>query len=193
MSYTSTEQRPLVILDRDGVINHDSDQYIKTPEEWEPISGSLEAIAELWHEGWQVFVATNQSGLARGLFDLPTLHAIHRKMNDAIEEAGGELAGIFFCPHGPDAGCLCRKPAPGLLQDISRRLGRPLTGVPVIGDSLRDLTAAHMVGAQPCLVRTGKGQKTLAAQDNKPLPPGTLIFDDLAAAGEHLRQSPPKA
>ncbi|MFM1858762.1 MAG: hypothetical protein RL133_262 [Pseudomonadota bacterium] len=193
MSYTPTEQRPLVILDRDGVINHDSDQYIKTPEEWEPISGSLEAIAELCHEGWQVFVATNQSGLARGLFDLPTLHAIHRKMNDAIEEAGGELAGIFFCPHGPDAGCLCRKPAPGLLQDISRRLGRPLTGVPVIGDSLRDLTAAHMVGAQPCLVRTGKGQKTLAAQDNKPLPPGTLIFDDLAAAGEHLRQSPPKA
>ncbi|MGA0881900.1 MAG: HAD hydrolase-like protein, partial [Burkholderiaceae bacterium] len=109
------------------------------------------------------------------------------------EDAGGELAGIFFCPHGPDAGCLCRKPAPGLLQDISRRLGRPLTGVPVIGDSLRDLTAAHMVGAQPCLVRTGKGQKTLAAQVNKPLPPGTLIIDDLAAAGEHLRQSPPKA
>jgi D-glycero-D-manno-heptose 1,7-bisphosphate phosphatase len=193
MSYASAELRPLIILDRDGVINHDSDQYIKTPDEWEPISGSVEAIAELCHEGWQVFVATNQSGLARGLFDLPTLHAIHRKMNDAIEEAGGELAGIFFCPHGPDAGCLCRKPAPGLLQDISRRLGRPLSGVPVVGDSLRDLTAAQMVGAQPCLVLTGKGQKTLAAQDSKPLPPGTLIFDDLAAAGEHLRQSPQKA
>jgi len=184
------EPRPLVILDRDGVINQDSDQYIKSPDEWIPIPGSLEAISDLCHDGWQVFVATNQSGLARGLFDLPTLHAIHRKMTSAIEEAGGELAGIFFCPHGPDAGCLCRKPAPGLLQDISRRLDRPLHGVPVVGDSLRDLTAAQMVGAQPCLVLTGHGRATLEAQASKPLPPQTLIFEDLAEASAHLRQHP---
>jgi D-glycero-D-manno-heptose 1,7-bisphosphate phosphatase len=188
MSQAPHELRPLIILDRDGVINQDSDQYIKSPDEWIAIPGSLEAISDLCHEGWQVFVATNQSGLARGLFDLPTLHAIHRKMSDAIEEAGGELAGIFFCPHGPDAGCLCRKPAPGLLQDISRRLDRPLQGVPVVGDSLRDLAAAHVVGAQPCLVLTGNGKATLAAQDTKPLPPGTLIFQDLAEAGAHFRQ-----
>lgn len=188
MSQTSQEQRPLIILDRDGVINHDSDQYIKSPEEWVPIPGSLEAISDLCHEGWQVFVASNQSGLARGLFDLPTLHAIHRKMNDAVEEAGGELAGIFFCPHGPDAGCLCRKPAPGLLLDISRRLDRPLKGVPVVGDSLRDLTAAQVVGAQPCLVLSGNGRSTLAAQSSRPLPPGTLIFEDLAEASAHLRR-----
>jgi D-glycero-D-manno-heptose 1,7-bisphosphate phosphatase len=189
MSLTVPETRPLLVLDRDGVINEDSDQYIKSPDEWRAIPGSLEAIAELCHEGWQVFVATNQSGLARGLFDLPTLHAIHRKMNDAIEEAGGALSGIFFCPHGPDAGCLCRKPAPGLLQDLSRRLGRPLKGVPVVGDSLRDLAAAHTVGAQPVLVLTGRGQETLAAQDTKPLPPGTLIFDSLASVSAHLRLS----
>lgn len=193
MSHISPELRPLIILDRDGVINEDSVHYIKSPDEWRPIPGSLEAISELCHEGWQVFVASNQSGLARGLFDLPTLHAIHRKMNDAIKEAGGALAGIFFCPHGPDAGCLCRKPAPGLLHDISHRLSRSLQGIPVVGDSLRDLTAAHSVGALPCLVLTGNGRTTLAEQSTKPLPPGTLIFEDLAEAGAHLRQNRPSA
>ncbi len=151
----------LVILDRDGVINHDSDQFIKSPPEWQAIDGSLEAIALLTRAGHRVVVASNQSGVARGLFDIATLSAIHHKMQQQVAAAGGIIEGIYFCPHDPDDGCTCRKPKPGLLQQIGRRFSQSLTDVPVVGDSLRDLQAAQAVGAQPILVTTGKGAATL--------------------------------
>ncbi len=149
-----------VILDRDGVINQDSPDYIKSPAEWLPIPGSLEAIARLNHAGWRVLVASNQSGMARGLFTLDTLFAIHDKMQRLCAELGGRIDGIFYCPHGPDDNCECRKPAPGLYKDIARRLQLDLKTVPVIGDSLRDLEAAQAAGARPVLVQTGNGAET---------------------------------
>lgn len=176
----------LVILDRDGVINHDSDQFIKSPEEWKPISGSLEAIARLTHEGWRVAVATNQSGLARGLFEMATLNAIHARMHKAVAQLGGRIDAVFYCPHSAEMNCACRKPKPGLLLEIGQRFGVPLEGVPVVGDSLRDLEAAVAVGARPLLVRTGKGMRTLAAGG---MPPDTPVFADLAAAVDHLLES----
>jgi D-glycero-D-manno-heptose 1,7-bisphosphate phosphatase len=169
----------LVILDRDGVINHDSDQYIKSPEEWKPIAGSLEAIARLTQWGWRVVVCTNQSGVGRGLFVMDTLNAIHDKMVRAVSQAGGRIDAIFFCPHTNADKCACRKPKPGMFQDIAQRYNIELAGVPAIGDSLRDLQAAQAVGAQPILVLTGKGRKTHA---DPALPPGTPVFPDLAAA-----------
>jgi len=168
----------LVVLDRDGTINHDSDQYIKSPAEWKPIKGSVEAIARLTQSGHRVVVATNQSGIARGLFDMTTLNAIHDAMQRAVHRAGGRIDAIFFCPHAGDADCECRKPKPGMLLEIGRRMNAPLEGVPVVGDALRDLQAAAAVGARPVLVLTGKGRKTRAAGG---LPPGTEVFDDLAA------------
>ena len=151
----------LIILDRDGVINEDSDDFIKSPDEWKPLPGSLEAIAALKNAGWRVVVATNQSGISRKLFDLDTLHAIHDKMHRMVREYGGEIDAVFYCPHGPKDKCDCRKPLPGLYEQISKRLNMPLNNVPSIGDSLRDLDAAKSAGAQPVLVRTGKGTKTL--------------------------------
>lgn len=151
-----------IILDRDGVINQDSDSFIKTPDEWIPIPGSLEAIARLCQAGYRVVVATNQSGVARGLFDLDTLNAIHAKMEAAIRDHGGRLEGIYYCPHGPDDNCSCRKPEPGLLQQIAQDLDIDLNETLAVGDSLRDLQAAAVVGAKPVLVLTGKGTKTLA-------------------------------
>jgi D-glycero-D-manno-heptose 1,7-bisphosphate phosphatase len=179
----------LIILDRDGVINHDSDNYIKSPDEWQPIDGSLAAIARLTHAGWSVAVATNQSGIERGLFDINTLHAIHAKMSDAVSDVGGRIDGIFFCPHAPNSGCHCRKPATGLYQDIAARFGKSLSSVPVVGDSLRDLQAGHAMGCATFLVKTGKGMKTLAAAKADPakaLPPNTVILDDLSAVVEQL-------
>ncbi len=173
----------LIILDRDGVINFDSDQFIKSPDEWKPIPGSLEAIPRLTHEGWKVIVATNQSGLARGLFEMATLNAIHAKMHKAVAQAGGRIEAVFYCPHAADMNCDCRKPKPGLFDEIAARYGRDLAGVPAVGDSLRDLLAAASVGARPMLVRTGKGEKTLAAGG---LPAGTPVFADLADAVDHL-------
>lgn len=152
----------LIILDRDGVINEDSEAFIKSPDEWVPIAGSLSAIARLNQAGYRVVVATNQSGLARGLFTIDVLNAIHNKMHLALASEGGRIDGLFFCPHGPDADCGCRKPNPGLLQQISDRFYANLDGVPCVGDSLWDLQAAMTVGAQPILVRTGKGRKTEA-------------------------------
>jgi D-glycero-D-manno-heptose 1,7-bisphosphate phosphatase len=175
----------LVILDRDGVINHDSPAYIKSPEEWKPIPGSLEAIALLSQSGYRVLVATNQSGVGRGLFEMSTLNAIHDKMHRALGLAGGRIDGIFYCPHAQDAGCNCRKPKPGMLEEIAHRFGVSLEGVPLIGDSLRDLQAAVTVGAQPILVLTGKGKKTRKDGD---LPEGTVVYDDLAAAVRSLLQ-----
>ena len=168
----------LIVLDRDGVINEDSDAYIKSPEEWQPIPGSLEAIAALNRAGYQVVVATNQSGIARGLYDLDTLARIHEKMHQALAAVGGHIEAVFFCPHGPDDDCDCRKPRPGLFHDIAGRLRISLEGVPAIGDSLRDLQAAEAVGALPILVRTGKGRKTEAELGDAGIP----VFDDLAAA-----------
>lgn len=175
----------LLIIDRDGVINHDSSSYIKSPAEWKPIPGSLEAIALLNQAGYRVTVATNQSGIGRGLFDMATLNAIHDKMHRALGLAGGRIDGIFYCPHAQDAGCNCRKPKPGLLEDIGRRLGISLEGVPFIGDSLRDIDAALAVGAQPVLVLTGKGKKTRKEggyPDNMP------IYEDLSEAVRNLLQ-----
>jgi len=173
----------LVVLDRDGTINHDSDEYIKSPSEWKPIKGSLEAIARLSQAGWRVVVATNQSGMARGLFDVAALNAIHDAMHRAAVQAGGRIDAIFFCPHAPDAGCECRKPKPGMLREIAERMNVDLAEVPVIGDSQRDLQAAAAAGARPFLVLTGKGRRTYEAGG---LPEGTLVFADLAAAAEHL-------
>ena len=173
----------LIILDRDGVINIDSAQFIKSPDEWKPIPGSLEAIARLTREGWRVVVATNQSGLARGLFEMATLNAIHAKMHKAVAQAGGRIDAVFYCPHAADMNCECRKPKSGLFDEIAARYGRDLQGVPAVGDSLRDLQAAVSVGARPFLVRTGKGEKTLAAGG---LPESTPVFADLSEAVEHL-------
>ena len=169
----------LIILDRDGVINYDSDQFIKNPEEWKPIPGSLEAIARLCQADYRVVVATNQSGVGRGLFDMHTLNAIHDKMHKAVALAGGRIDAIFYCPHAADADCHCRKPKSGMLEDIATRYNANLKGVPSVGDSLRDLTAAAKMGMQPILVLTGKGTKTQAAGG---LPEGTLVYPDLAAA-----------
>ncbi len=169
----------LVILDRDGVINHDSDQFIKSPQEWLPIPGSLEAIARLCQSGYRVVVASNQSGVGRGLFDMATLNAIHAKMHKLVNQAGGRIDAVFFCPHAADSKCNCRKPKPGLFQEIALRTRRDLRGVPAIGDSLRDLQAAQAVGARPILVKTGKGVKTLAAGQ---MPEGTPVYENLAEA-----------
>ena len=156
----------LVILDRDGTINQDSDDFIKSPEEWIPLPGALEAIARLNHAGWQVVVASNQSGLGRGLFDMATLNAMHAKMNKHLSAVGGRIDAVFFCPHGPEDKCLCRKPLPGLFEQIGERLGMDLKGTHVVGDSLRDLLAGVAVGCTPHLVHTGKG----AAFQGQPLP-----------------------
>jgi D-glycero-D-manno-heptose 1,7-bisphosphate phosphatase len=173
----------LVVLDRDGVINRDSEQFIKTPGEWRPIPGSLEAIARLNHAGFRVVIATNQSGVGRGLFEMATLNAIHEKMHRALALAGGHVDAVFFCPHTADALCECRKPKTGMLKEIGVRFGVDLAGVPCIGDSLRDLTAAEAAGAQPILVLTGKGEKTLHQGG---FPNNTVIFPDLAFAASAL-------
>ena len=169
----------LVILDRDGVINVDSDAFIKAPDEWHPLPGSLEGIARLNHAGFQVVLATNQSGVGRGLFEVSTLNAIHDRMHRALAQIGGRIDAIFFCPHAQEANCACRKPRPGLLEEIARRFNVDLKGVPSVGDSLRDLQAAAAVGAAPILVLTGKGEATRSAGG---LPENTQIYPDLAAA-----------
>ncbi|MDA0789383.1 MAG: D-glycero-beta-D-manno-heptose 1,7-bisphosphate 7-phosphatase [Proteobacteria bacterium] len=151
---------PVVILDRDGVINFDSPDYIKSPEEWVPIPGSIEAIALLTRAGYQVFIATNQAGVGRGKFSEEALSRIHRKMQSSITAAGGQLAGILYCPHHPDDDCDCRKPKPGLLVEIGRTAGIRLDGLPFVGDSLTDLQAARAAGCEPVLVLTGKGTDT---------------------------------
>ncbi|NKB76069.1 MAG: D-glycero-beta-D-manno-heptose 1,7-bisphosphate 7-phosphatase [Gammaproteobacteria bacterium] len=153
--------RKLIILDRDGVINQDSDNYIKTPEEWCAIPGSLEAIARLCRADYRVVVITNQSGISRGLYSLNTLNKIHQKMIDELHVLGGEINAIFFCPHSDEANCYCRKPKPGLFLELADRLRCDLAGVYAIGDSIRDLQAALLSGAEPILVETGKGQLSI--------------------------------
>ncbi|HEY4732164.1 MAG TPA: D-glycero-beta-D-manno-heptose 1,7-bisphosphate 7-phosphatase [Gammaproteobacteria bacterium] len=173
----------LVILDRDGVINEDSDDFIKSPEEWRSIPGSAEAIARLTHANYRVVIATNQSGMGRGLFDIGTFNRINEKMHREVSNAGGRIDAIFYCPHRPEAACNCRKPRPGMFHEISRRLHCDLKGVPAIGDSLRDVQAARAVGARPILVRTGKGRKIELTQEEL----GDVeVYDDLAAAVDAL-------
>jgi D-glycero-D-manno-heptose 1,7-bisphosphate phosphatase len=173
---------PFVILDRDGVINEDSDSFIKSPSEWRAIPRSLEAIAELNRAGFRVVVLTNQSGIARGLFDESTLKRIHDRMCGEIREAGGHVERIFVCPHGPSDGCSCRKPRTGLYRWFARTFGVQLAGLPAVGDSLRDLDAAEAVGASPILVRTGKGDRSLHDRPQLPFP----IFPDLYDAAQYI-------
>lgn len=172
----------LLILDRDGVINQDSDDYIKSLAEWIPIPSAITAIARLSRAGWTIAVATNQSGIARGYYDLATLESMHQRLHELVAEEGGQLGLVVYCPHGPDEGCDCRKPKPGMLRQIAQHYGVDLHGIWFVGDSRGDLDAALAVDCQPVLVKTGKGERTLA----KPLPEGTLVFDDLAAVADHL-------
>lgn len=175
----------LIILDRDGVINQDSDAYIKSLDEWIPLPGSIEAIARLSKAGWTIAVATNQSGLARGYFDVPTLDAMHQRLQQLVAGQGGKLDLIRYCPHGPDDNCDCRKPRAGLLRQIAAHFNADLQAVPLVGDSLRDLEAGISVGCTPYLVLTGKGEKTA----RQALPSGTRIFADLAAVADHLLEA----
>jgi D-glycero-D-manno-heptose 1,7-bisphosphate phosphatase len=177
----------LVILDRDGVINKDSSHFIKNPTEWVPIAGSLEAIALLNQSGFRVAIATNQSGLSRGLFDMATLNAIHNKMHRELATVGGRVDAVFFCPHAADDHCHCRKPDTGMIEEIGKRFSIELAGVPAVGDALRDLQAFASAGCQPILVKTGKGEETLAKGN---LPPNTWVCADLAEAVQRILESP---
>lgn len=179
-------QQRFLVLDRDGVINEDSDDYIKTPEEWIPLPGSLDAIAALSRAGFRMTVATNQSGVGRGLYTLETLDAIHEKMMGSIRAAGGTIERIFFCPHAPEAGCDCRKPKPGMLLEAASLFACDPSACLVIGDSMRDLEAAESVGAEPILVRTGYGLET---EEVLPAGSSVRVFDNLAEAAGELIQS----
>lgn len=170
----------LVILDRDGVINEDSDAFVKSAAEWRPIPGSIDAIARLHRSGYTVAIATNQSGIGRGLFDREALYRMHRKLRRLVREAGGEIGMIAYCPHRPDEACDCRKPKTGLLERIGQRYGKRLDGVPAVGDSLRDLQAARAVGATPWLVLTGKGVRTEAQLRDVRWRDEVRVADDLA-------------
>jgi D-glycero-D-manno-heptose 1,7-bisphosphate phosphatase len=173
------------VLDRDGVINLDSPDYIKSPEEWQPIPGSIEAIARFHAAGFKVFIATNQAGVARGKLTLDSLMAIHDKLNDAVTTAGGQIAGIEFCPHHPDERCTCRKPEPGMLHAIESQLGESLVGVPYVGDSLKDIHAAEAAGCLPVLVLTGNGEETLSLR-----PDLAQVYDNLLAFADAWLSNP---
>lgn len=176
----------LVIIDRDGTLNEDSADYIKSPAEWQPLPGALEAVARLNHAGWHVVIASNQSGLGRGLFDMATLNAMHAKMHKMLATAGGRVDAVFFCPHAAFDGCHCRKPLPGLFEQIGERYGIDLKGVPVVGDAVRDVVAGAAAGCEPHLVLTGKGAayRGLALPDT--FPAGTRVHEDLAAFADYL-------
>lgn len=170
--------RGCIILDRDGVINHDSPDYIRTPEQWQPIEGSIEAIAALGAAGFMPVVVSNQSGVGRGLLTAAVLQRIHARMSEAVAAAGGRLGGIYHCPHTPEEGCRCRKPAPGLVRQMERELGYCAQGAPLIGDKESDLDLARRVGARPILVCTGYGATTLTTLDD----PAVEVYSDLAEA-----------
>jgi D-glycero-D-manno-heptose 1,7-bisphosphate phosphatase len=176
----------LVILDRDGTINEDSLEYIKSEAEWKPLPGALDAIARLNHAGWHVVVASNQSGLGRGLFDVVALNAMHAKMHKLLATAGGRVDAIFYCPHAPDQACRCRKPLSGLFEQIGERYGIDLKGIPSVGDSARDLMAGAAVGCEPHLVLTGKGEAYRGQPLPDSFPVGTRVHDNLPAFAEYL-------
>ncbi len=177
----------LALLDRDGVINHDSPEYIKSVAEWRPIDGSIAAITRLIKAGWRVCIVSNQSGIGRGLITIENLAAIHAELQTRLQANGAHVEGFFFCPHHPNARCRCRKPAPGLLRDIARRLNTDLKGAPFIGDTMKDILAAQAVGAAPMLVRTGLGEETIADPE---FPAAVPVFDNLAAAVAALLKQP---
>ncbi|ASP18444.1 D-glycero-beta-D-manno-heptose 1,7-bisphosphate 7-phosphatase [Neisseria sp. 23W00296] len=177
----------LIILDRDGVINRDRDDFVKSADEWVPLEGSMDAIAFLTQAGYTVAVATNQSGIGRGLFTMQQLNEMHAKMHKLVRQAGGEIDGIWFCPHTAAADCNCRKPKSGMVEDIIDRFNAKAADVYMVGDSLRDLQAVAGAGGRPVLVLSGKGKKTLAGHAGE-LPQGTQIFDDLAAFAQYLMQ-----
>lgn len=175
----------IIALDRDGVINIDSPDYIKSSDEWLPIPGSIDAISLLCDKGYKVYVATNQAGIARGLFDLDDLNAMHDKLTGLVEQAGGIISGIMFCPHHPDEKCACRKPRPGLLEQIQDHSGESLAGQYFVGDSLKDIQAAGAIGARPALVLTGNGAKTrLEVGEHVP------VFSDLADFAQSVDPAP---
>jgi len=177
----------LIVLDRDGVINHDSDDFIKSADEWLPIDGSLDAISRLNHNGYTVVIASNQSGLARGYFDIEAFTAIHKKLDDMLAKIGGRIDAVFYCPHGPDDACDCRKPKPGMLLAIGQRFNVPLKDVILIGDSVSDINAAKNAHAKAMLVRTGKGvkaEKILLSENKSSVP----VYDNLASAVTALLQ-----
>ncbi|MBC6413942.1 MAG: D-glycero-beta-D-manno-heptose 1,7-bisphosphate 7-phosphatase [Chromatiales bacterium] len=175
----------LILLDRDGVINHDSPDYVKTPDEWLPIEGSIEAIAQLYKAGWRIFVVSNQSVIGRQLATVEALAKIHEKMQKLLISNGGQIDGLFFCPHHPDDDCRCRKPKTGLFEDLAKRMNISLKKVPYVGDTMNDLKAAKKIGAQAILVRSGQGATTEA---NSKLPKSVLVFDNLADVANHLRK-----
>lgn len=178
--------RPLIILDRDGVINADSPDYIRTPEEWVALPGSVEAIARLSQAGWRVAVASNQSGVGRGFYSIETMHAINQKMLDAVEAVGGRIDRVVCCPHHPEESCSCRKPAPGMILELLSDADQPPSNVPVVGDSLRDIQAAFAADARPMLVLTGNGRKTLGGFREQTAVP---VFADLSACVDHILES----
>jgi len=178
----------LLLLDRDGVINQDSDDYIRSPDEWIPLPGAIAALARLSKAGWTLGVATNQSGIAHGYYSEDCMQAIHARLRELVEAAGGQLGLILHCPHAPDEGCDCRKPKPGMLLAIARHYQVAPAGLWFVGDSASDLAAAVAAGCQPVLVKTGKGERTLQGD----LPANTLIFEDLAAVASHLTEPSPE-
>lgn len=176
----------LVILDRDGTLNQDSADFVKTPEEWVPLPGALDAIARLNHAGWHVVIASNQSGLGRGLFDVSTLNAMHAKMHGLLAAAGGRVDAVFYCPHAPIDACRCRKPEPGLFEQIAERYGVDLKGVPAVGDAPRDLVAGVALGCEPHLVLTGKSAGLTKGRLPESYPSNTIAHTDLAAFADFL-------
>jgi D-glycero-D-manno-heptose 1,7-bisphosphate phosphatase len=171
----------LVILDRDGTINYDSDEYIKSPEEWRPLPGALEAISRLNHAGYHVVIASNQSGLGRGLLDVASLNAIHKRMLKQLAAVGGRIDAIFYCPHAPTDGCTCRKPMPGLIEQVAERFGIEVQGVPFVGDTLTDMQAAMSAGCAPHLVLTGKSEALKGSPLPSVFPTSTQVHTDLNA------------
>jgi D-glycero-D-manno-heptose 1,7-bisphosphate phosphatase len=182
----------LVILDRDGTLNHDSDEYIKSPEEWQALPGALEAVGRLNHAGYHVVLATNQSGLGRGLLDVASLNAIHKRMLKQLAAVGGRIDAIFYCPHVPEDVCTCRKPLPGLIEQVADRFGIELKDVPFVGDSLRDMQAAAAAGCTPHLVLTGKSLGLRGASLPPAFPAGTQVHTDLHAFVDALLKKTPE-
>jgi D-glycero-D-manno-heptose 1,7-bisphosphate phosphatase len=178
----------LIILGRDGILNEYRDDHVKAPQEWQPIPGALEAVARLNHAGWHAVVATNQAGIGRGMIDMASINAVHSHMMKLVQQAGGRIDAVFFCPHRPEDGCVCRKPLPGMMQEIAQRYGVDLAAVPMVADTLRDLQAAVAAGCDPHLVRSGRALRAGDALISQWLQqvPSARVHDSLAAFAEHL-------